>query len=194
MVSHIEHRTTDAIEQNNKDKKKFLGEHGRGKTIDTIDHQTIIREAETDLQELLYLDIVEFRGKRRKDRWFPTTYIGHRMQLNKKLRQKHNGRGKRIDRIDHQIIICEAKNDLQEELASIGCENHVRTKPSTPTHGPLLAPQPQWPECGTLLDNRMLEIIEEDVRVTLALPLGPLEVHVASTCEPKRKYTKLLEL
>jgi len=40
----------------------------------------------------------------------------------------------------------------------------------------------------------MLEIIEEDVRATLALPMGPLQVHVASTYEPKNKYPRLLEL
>jgi len=39
----------------------------------------------------------------------------------------------------------------------------------------------------------MLEIMEEDVRATLALSMGPLEVHVASTYRPKNKYTKLLE-
>jgi len=53
MVSYSKHRTTNAVEQKNKDKKKFLGEHGRGKTVEKIDHQTIIREAETDLQEEL---------------------------------------------------------------------------------------------------------------------------------------------
>ena len=53
MVSHIKHRTIDAVEQNNKDKKKFLGEHKRGKAIERIDRHTIIREAETDLQEEL---------------------------------------------------------------------------------------------------------------------------------------------
>ena len=45
-----------------------------------------------------------------------------------------------------------------------------------------------WP------DHRTLEIIEEDVRATLALPIGPLEIHVALAQEPKNKYTKLLEL
>ena len=33
-----QHQTTDAVEQKNKDKKKFPGEHGRRKTIDRIDH------------------------------------------------------------------------------------------------------------------------------------------------------------
>jgi len=47
MVSHSEHQTTDVVEQKNKDKKKFLGEHGRGKAINKTNHQTIIREAET---------------------------------------------------------------------------------------------------------------------------------------------------
>ncbi|KAJ8428358.1 hypothetical protein Cgig2_002771 [Carnegiea gigantea] len=100
IVSYSKHWRTDAIEQKNKDKKKFLGECGRGKTIDRIDHQTIIYEAETYLQE----------------------------------------------------------------------------------------------ELATLPGNRMLEIIEEDVRATLALAMGPLEVPLASADEPKNKYTKLLEL
>ncbi|KAJ8428357.1 LOW QUALITY PROTEIN: hypothetical protein Cgig2_002770 [Carnegiea gigantea] len=43
-------------------------------------------------------------------------------------------------------------------------------------------------------DNRMLEIIEEDVHATLALPMGSLEVHAASAYEQKNKYTKLLEV
>ncbi|KAJ8428351.1 hypothetical protein Cgig2_002764 [Carnegiea gigantea] len=146
------------------------------KTI--IDCQIIIREAETDLQEELEstFDAIEQKNTDK------SKFLGE------------NGRGKTIDRIDHQIVIHKVENDLQEELASTGYENHVHTKPSTPTHGPPPAPGPQWPECETLLDNRMLEIIEEDVRATLALPMGPLEVHVASTCEPKRKYTKPLEL
>ncbi|KAJ8426892.1 hypothetical protein Cgig2_005271 [Carnegiea gigantea] len=37
-----------------------------------------------------------------------------------------------------------------------------------------------------LSDNRILEITEEDVHATLASPM-------ASTCEPKNEYTKLLE-
>ncbi|KAJ8451709.1 hypothetical protein Cgig2_018343 [Carnegiea gigantea] len=44
-----------------------------------------------------------------------------------------------------------------------------------------------------LSDNRVLEITEKDVHATLALPMGQLEVQVASTCEPKNEYTKLLE-
>ncbi|KAJ8428345.1 hypothetical protein Cgig2_002758 [Carnegiea gigantea] len=38
MVSNSKHRTTDAVEQKNKDEKKFPGEHGRRKTTDRIDH------------------------------------------------------------------------------------------------------------------------------------------------------------
>ena len=52
-----------------------------------------------------------------------------------------------------------------------------------------------YPSINTLqLSNkRILEINEEDVHATLALPMGQLEVQVASTCEPKNEYTKLLE-
>ncbi|KAJ8428353.1 hypothetical protein Cgig2_002766 [Carnegiea gigantea] len=80
-------------------------------------------------------------------------------------------------------------------------KNHVRAEPSSSTRGPPLAPQPPWPECGTEREpqiagpnNLMLEIIEEDVRATAALPMSLLEVHVASPHEPKNKYTKLLEV
>ena len=44
-----------------------------------------------------------------------------------------------------------------------------------------------------LFDNRMLEIIEKDVHITLALQMGPLEFQIASTCEPKNECPKLLE-
>jgi len=43
------HWTTNASEQRNKDKKEFPKEYGRGKTIDNIDYQSIIREDETDM-------------------------------------------------------------------------------------------------------------------------------------------------
>jgi len=39
----------------------------------------------------------------------------------------------------------------------------------------------------------MLQIIEEDVYAILPLPMDPLEVIVASTCDQKNKYTKRLE-
>ena len=53
MASHSKDQITDAVEEKNEDKKKFPDEHQKGKTIDRIDDQTIIREAETDLQEEL---------------------------------------------------------------------------------------------------------------------------------------------
>jgi len=43
-----------------------------------------------------------------------------------------------------------------------------------------------------LSNNRILEIVEQDVHATLTLHMGPLEVRVASTFEPKNEYTKLL--
>jgi len=82
MVSHSKNPPTDVVEPNEEDKKKFLGERGRGKAIDRIDHQTVIREAETD---------------------------------------------------------------LQEKLASMRRENHVRTEPSASTHSPLPPTRPPWP-------------------------------------------------
>jgi len=44
-----------------------------------------------------------------------------------------------------------------------------------------------------LCDNRVTQIIEKHVHATLALPMGELEVQVASTYKPKNEYTKLLE-
>jgi len=44
-----------------------------------------------------------------------------------------------------------------------------------------------------LSDNKILEMTGEDVYATLELPTGPLEVHVASTGEPIKEYSKLLK-
>ncbi|KAJ8428343.1 hypothetical protein Cgig2_002756 [Carnegiea gigantea] len=74
----------------------------------------------------------------------------------KKFPEKH-GRGKRINKMDHQ---------------------------TWPSASPATAIARVW---------KMLEIIEEDVRATLPLPMDTLEVRVVSTCEPKNKYSKLLE-
>jgi len=49
MASHSKHPPVNPVEQKKKGKKKFLGDHVRGKIIDRIDHQTIIRKVETDL-------------------------------------------------------------------------------------------------------------------------------------------------
>ncbi|KAJ8433176.1 hypothetical protein Cgig2_023820 [Carnegiea gigantea] len=43
-----------------------------------------------------------------------------------------------------------------------------------------------------LSNNIMLETIKEHVHATLPFLMGPLEVQVASTCEPKNEYTKVL--
>jgi len=42
MVSHSKHKTIDAVEQKNKDKKKIFREHARVKIVDRINHQIII--------------------------------------------------------------------------------------------------------------------------------------------------------
>ncbi|KAJ8433833.1 LOW QUALITY PROTEIN: hypothetical protein Cgig2_028150 [Carnegiea gigantea] len=44
------HWTTDAFKQRNKAEKEFPGEHGWGKTIDTVDYQKIIHKNEVELQ------------------------------------------------------------------------------------------------------------------------------------------------
>ncbi|KAJ8432303.1 hypothetical protein Cgig2_019232 [Carnegiea gigantea] len=53
------HCTTDAVEQRNKDEKEFPGEYGRGKTIDRIDYQSIIREGESEDQHTSMHAIVD---------------------------------------------------------------------------------------------------------------------------------------
>ncbi|KAJ8428350.1 hypothetical protein Cgig2_002763 [Carnegiea gigantea] len=45
MFFHNKHWIPGVVEQKNKDKKKFLGKHGKGKTIGRIDLQTITRGA-----------------------------------------------------------------------------------------------------------------------------------------------------
>ena len=44
-----------------------------------------------------------------------------------------------------------------------------------------------------LCDDRILEITEKDVHVTLAQPIGPLEVLIGSTYKLTNKYPKLLK-
>jgi len=44
-----------------------------------------------------------------------------------------------------------------------------------------------------LSDKRILEINEEDIHATLALPIKQLEVQVATTREPTNEYTELLK-
>ncbi|KAJ8428347.1 hypothetical protein Cgig2_002760 [Carnegiea gigantea] len=53
MVSHRKHQTTDVLEEKNKDKEMFLREHGKGRAINKIGHQTIIPKAKANLQQEL---------------------------------------------------------------------------------------------------------------------------------------------
>ncbi|KAJ8428344.1 hypothetical protein Cgig2_002757 [Carnegiea gigantea] len=94
----------------------------------------IILKLLVDVNQPLYLDRAEFRGKRGKEQWFPIANIGQLIQLDER---------KKIKR------------------------------------------------CS--LWDIMPEIIAEDVHSILALPMSPLEVHIAWTYKPKNKYTKLLE-
>ncbi|KAJ8423136.1 hypothetical protein Cgig2_011757 [Carnegiea gigantea] len=103
--------------------------------------------------ELFYLDRVEFRGKRCKDRWFPmaihwtTDAVEQRNEDEKEFSGEY-GRGKTIDRIDYLSIIREGETYLHEEFASLARENQKHTDPAASTHGSLPAPQPPCSECG----------------------------------------------
>ncbi|KAJ8440091.1 hypothetical protein Cgig2_025290 [Carnegiea gigantea] len=102
---------------------------------------------------LFYLDRVEFRGKRCKDRWFPmaihwtTDAVEQRNEDEKEFSGEY-GRGKTIDRIDYLSIIREGETYLHEEFASLARENQKHTDPAASTHGSLPAPQPPCSECG----------------------------------------------
>ncbi|KAJ8436054.1 hypothetical protein Cgig2_017522 [Carnegiea gigantea] len=66
-------------------------------------------------------------------------------------------------------------------------------------HGSPPTPEQPCPECGSEREppitapNDPIEMTKEDVHAMLALPTSPLEVQVASTCEPTNEYTKLLK-
>ena len=85
--------------------------------------------------QLFYLDRVEFRGKRLKDRWFPTAIhwttdaVEQRNKDEKEFPGEY-GRGKTIDRIDYQSIIREGETHLHEEFASLARDNQKHTDPA----------------------------------------------------------------
>ncbi|KAJ8435402.1 hypothetical protein Cgig2_009653 [Carnegiea gigantea] len=102
---------------------------------------------------LFYLDRLEFRGKRRKDRWFPmamhwTTYAIEQRNKDEKEFSGEYGRGKTIHRIDYQSIVHEGETHLHEEFASLARENQKHTDPAALTHGPPPASRPPCSECG----------------------------------------------
>ncbi|KAJ8426040.1 hypothetical protein Cgig2_021398 [Carnegiea gigantea] len=80
---------------------------------------------------LMTTDAVEQRNEDEKE--FPREY----------------GRGKTIDRIDHQSIISEGETDLHKEFASVARENQKHTDLAASTHDRLPAPQPPCSECGS---------------------------------------------
>ncbi|KAJ8443038.1 LOW QUALITY PROTEIN: hypothetical protein Cgig2_030241 [Carnegiea gigantea] len=90
---------------------------------------------------------VEFRGKRRKDRWFPMAIhwiidaVEQRNEDEKEFPREY-GRGKTIDRIDYQSII-------REGIRKRGIRKPKAHRPVASTHGPPLAPQPLCSECGS---------------------------------------------
>jgi len=103
--------------------------------------------------QLFYLDRVEFRGKRLKDRWFPTAihWTTNAVEKRNKDEKQFPGeyrRGKTIDRIDYQSIIHEGESDLHEELVSMAQKNQKCTEPPASTDGPQPVPQPPCSECG----------------------------------------------
>ena len=103
--------------------------------------------------QLFYLDRVEFRGKRFKDRWFPTAIHWTTNAVEKRNKDEKQfpgeyGRGKTIDKVDYQSIIREGESDLHEELATMAQKNQKRTEPSASIDGPQPVPQPPCSECG----------------------------------------------
>ncbi|KAJ8439024.1 LOW QUALITY PROTEIN: hypothetical protein Cgig2_028470 [Carnegiea gigantea] len=98
--------------------------------------------------------LVEFRGKRCKDRWFfiATNWITNAVeQRNKDEKEfpREYGRGKTIERIDYQSIIREGETNLQEEFASVAQENQKHTDPVASTYGPAPAPEPHCSKFGS---------------------------------------------
>ncbi|KAJ8433842.1 hypothetical protein Cgig2_028159 [Carnegiea gigantea] len=97
------------------------------------------------------------------------------------------------------LIVHESEIELQRKLAHMAQENQAHTKPSTLTHGSSPAPEQPCPQCGSEREASIerpsdpIEVTEEDVYGILALPIGPLEVQVASICELTNEYTKLLQ-
>ncbi|KAJ8434394.1 hypothetical protein Cgig2_014241 [Carnegiea gigantea] len=123
---------------------------------------------------LFYLDRVEFRGKRCKDRWFPTARhwtIDAVEQRNKDEKEfpGEYGRGKTIDRINYQSIIRESETHLHEEFASLARDNQKHTDRAALTPCPPPAPRPPCSECG------------REREPPLAGPNDPIEVisHIA---------------
>ncbi|KAJ8432427.1 hypothetical protein Cgig2_016057 [Carnegiea gigantea] len=102
---------------------------------------------------LFYLDRVEFRGKRCKDRWFPTAIhwttdaVEQRNKDEKEFPGEY-GRGKTIDRIDYQLIIREGETHLHEEFTSLARDSQKHTGPAALTPCPPPAPRPPCSKCG----------------------------------------------
>ncbi|KAJ8436042.1 hypothetical protein Cgig2_017510 [Carnegiea gigantea] len=124
----------------------FPGAHGRGETIKLVDYRKIIHET-------LYLDRVEFRGMRCKDRLFLTAIqwtidVVEQENRDEKEFPGEHGRGKTIDRVDYQKIIHESEMELQEKSTLIIEENQAYVEPSASTHGsPPITEQPSL-GCG----------------------------------------------
>ncbi|KAJ8446933.1 hypothetical protein Cgig2_026431 [Carnegiea gigantea] len=103
--------------------------------------------------QLFYLDRVEFRGKRCKDRWFPTAIhwtidTVEQRNNNEKEFPGEYGRGKTIDRINYQSIIREGETHLHEEFASLARDNQKHTDPAALTPYPPPAPRLPCSEYG----------------------------------------------
>ncbi|KAJ8436040.1 LOW QUALITY PROTEIN: hypothetical protein Cgig2_017508 [Carnegiea gigantea] len=112
--------------------------------------------------------------------WRTTDVVEQGNKDEKEFRGKQ-GRDKVIDRVDHWKSIHETTHMVKE--------NHTHIEPLASTHGsPPIAEKPclecdierEPPIAGPndpieLSYNRIMEVTEEDVCVTLGLPTGPLE-------------------
>ncbi|KAJ8428359.1 hypothetical protein Cgig2_002772 [Carnegiea gigantea] len=151
MVSHSRHRTTNTIEKKNKDKKKLPWENGRGKTVDRIHQHTIIREVETDLEK-------ELASIQRP-------MVSHsKHQTTDAIEQKNKDKKKFLG--EHGI----GKHGMRKSCAQQAfCIN-------------------SWPSASPSAT------VARICSAPLALPMGPLVVHLASAYELINKCTEVLKV
>ncbi|KAJ8433834.1 hypothetical protein Cgig2_028151 [Carnegiea gigantea] len=100
-----------------------------------------------------YYNGVEFRGKRCKDRWFPTAIHWTTDTFEERNKAEKYGRGKIVITIDYQKIIHKSEIKLQTSSTHLAQENQAHTARSASTHGSLPAHEQPCPECGRCLCN-----------------------------------------
>ncbi|KAJ8428356.1 hypothetical protein Cgig2_002769 [Carnegiea gigantea] len=110
-----------------------------------------------------------------------------RRRIQKRLRSKEK-QGPMVSHSKHQTTdVVEQRNNLTRGIGKHGIRKACARRAFCINSWPSASP-------STTMARIILEITKEDVCATLALAMGPLEVHVASTYKLKNKYTRLLEL